>query len=101
MDWNLRMEIGRRVISVVSKRGKNKDSFGKKQYFFLFFVHPLRTERFPAVLGHPKPLLNKGFNCLIRTFERFFPLAVEPPFRRRFFHQRIDVAHAHQIPDAP
>ena len=35
--------------SVVSKRGKNKDSFGKKQYFFLFFVHPLQTGRFPAV----------------------------------------------------
>jgi hypothetical protein len=47
--------------SAVSKRGKNKDSFGKKQYFFLFFVHPLQTGRFPAVWKHPKPLRNKGF----------------------------------------
>ena len=109
------MEIGRSPINKLgridvsfqsSKRGKNKDSYGKKQFFFLFFVNSLRTGRLPAGREHPKPLLNKGFNLPEREFpagrlEGLFPFPVEPPFGRRLFHQGIDIPHAHEIPDAP
>jgi hypothetical protein len=52
----------RRRLFRVCKRGKNKDSFGKKQYFFLIFVHPVQAGRLPAAGRRRKPLLNKGFN---------------------------------------
>ena len=67
------------------KRGKSKDCFGNKQYFFSKF---------------PKMLLDKGFKFPHRSLEGYFLFSVEPPFRRGFFHERVDIAHSHEVPDA-
>src|ERR1700744_1755021 len=68
-----------------SKRGKNKDCFVNKQYFFSKF---------------PKILLDKGFKLSHRSFEGFFLFSVEPPLGRRLSHQGVDIPHSHQVPDA-
>ena len=47
-----------------------------------------------------KALLNKGFKLLVCSLEGFFFFSVEPPFGCCFLHQGIDIAHAHQVPDA-
>lgn len=67
------------------KRGKNKDCFGNKQYFFLNF---------------PKMLLDKRFKLPDCRFEGFFLFSVEPPFRRCPLHQGVDIPHPDEIPDA-
>ena len=65
------------------KRGKNKDSFGNKQYFFSKFR---------------KILLDKGFKLPYSGLEGPFLFSVEPPLGCRFLHQGIDIPHTHQIP---
>jgi hypothetical protein len=67
------------------KRGKNKDCFGNKQYFFSKFR---------------KILLDKGFKFPDGGFEGLFFFSVEPPFRGRLFHQGVDIPHSYQVPDA-
>ena len=66
------------------KRGKNKDCFANKQYFFSKF---------------PKILLDKGFKLPYRCFKGLFFFSVEPPFGRCFFHQGVDIPHPYQVPD--
>ena len=111
------------------KRGKNKDCFDNKQFFFksLFCLRGAAPGEAPEIRGGapgrgpeirggapgrgpeirggaprgtPKMLLDKGFKFPNCSLEGFFLFSVEPPFRRGFFHQRVDVAHPHQVPDA-
>ena len=79
---------------------KIKTVLVKSNIFFPIFVHCLHPGRFPTSAGSRKALLNKGFKLLPCSFECLLLLVVEPPFRRRSFHEGIDTPHAHQIPDA-
>ena len=78
------------------KRGKNKDCFGNKQFFFESLFSPPGPD--PGRIR--KTLLDKGFKFPYRSFEGPFFFSIEPPFGSSFFHQGIDVPHPDEIPDA-
>lgn len=112
-NWSLRlgnwtvwmqMEIGLGGVACLyrviqfrgSKRGKNKDCFGNKQFFFKSLFETLRPDRSRI----RKALLDRGFKFPHRSFEGLLFFSVEPPSGRRFFHEGVDIPHAYEIPDA-
>jgi len=72
----------------------------KSNIFFKVFQFLAVQSPFPATTLPCKPLLSNGFKLFIRGLECFFFFPVEPPFRRRFLHQGIDMPHPYQVPDA-